>query len=91
MLQELQLSVCALGQNRSAERLHNLLDGYGLAGELILGGAAPLSVSACAFRGREGIPDETESAHAHGLQVGVPLGCVSGGRYRNEGYVRTGS
>lgn len=41
VLQELQLSVCALGQDRSAEGLHDLLDGHGLAGELILGRAAP--------------------------------------------------
>jgi hypothetical protein len=40
MLEELQLAVCALRQNRSAERLHDLLDGHGLAGELILGRAA---------------------------------------------------
>ena len=36
VLQELQLSVCALGQDWSAERLHDLLDSHGLVGELIL-------------------------------------------------------
>jgi hypothetical protein len=37
MLEQFQLAVCALRQDRSAEGLHNLLDGHGLAGELILG------------------------------------------------------
>jgi hypothetical protein len=37
MLEQLQFAVCALRQDRSAEGLHDLLDGHGLAGELILG------------------------------------------------------
>jgi hypothetical protein len=41
MLEELQLAVCALRQDRSAEWLHNLLDSHGLAGELVLRRAAP--------------------------------------------------
>ena len=40
MLEQLQFSVCALGQDRRAEGLHDLLDGHGLARELILGRAA---------------------------------------------------
>jgi hypothetical protein len=35
MLQQLQFSVCPLCQDRSAERLHDLLDGNILVGELI--------------------------------------------------------
>jgi hypothetical protein len=46
MLEQLQLAVCALRQDRSAEGLHDLLDGDGLAGELVLGRAARLSVCA---------------------------------------------
>ena len=38
VLQELQLAVCALGQNGCAERLHDLLDCDGRRGELILCG-----------------------------------------------------
>jgi hypothetical protein len=40
MLEELQFSVCALGEDGSAKGLHDLLDGNGLAGELILCRAA---------------------------------------------------
>jgi hypothetical protein len=40
MLEKLQLAVCALGKDRSAEGLHDFLDRHGLAGELILGRAA---------------------------------------------------
>ena len=36
MLKKLQLSVCPLGQDRGAERLHNLLDRHSLVRELIL-------------------------------------------------------
>lgn len=39
MLKQLQLSVCSLGQDRGAERLHDLLDGHILSSELIFGGA----------------------------------------------------
>jgi hypothetical protein len=46
MLEQFELAVCALRQNRSAEGLHDLLDGDGLAGELVLGRAARLSVCA---------------------------------------------
>lgn len=35
MLEQLQFSVCPLRENRSAERLHNLLDGDILVGKLI--------------------------------------------------------
>jgi hypothetical protein len=37
MLQQLQFSVCSLGQDRRAEGLHDLLDGYTLAGKLVFG------------------------------------------------------
>ena len=36
MLQQLQFSVCAFREDRSAEGFHNLLDRHRLAGELIL-------------------------------------------------------
>lgn len=39
MLEQLQLAVCPLGEHRRAERLHDLLDGDILAGELVLGRA----------------------------------------------------
>lgn len=40
MFEELELSVCALGQDGGAEGLHDLLDGDILVGELIAGRAA---------------------------------------------------
>lgn len=36
VLEQLQLAVGALRQDRSAEGLHDLLDRHGLAGELVL-------------------------------------------------------
>lgn len=45
VLEQLQLAVGALRQDRSAERLHDLLDRHGLAGELILRRtASPMSL-----------------------------------------------
>jgi hypothetical protein len=38
MLEQLELAEGALGQHWGAERLHDLLDGHGLACDLILGG-----------------------------------------------------
>lgn len=52
MLQELQFSVCALRQNRSAEGLHDLLDGNGLAGELVLCRTGSWSVCSLGTRAR---------------------------------------
>lgn len=36
VLEQLELTVGAFGQDRRAERLHNLLDSHGLVGELVL-------------------------------------------------------
>jgi hypothetical protein len=49
VLQQLELAVSALGQDWSAEGLHDLLDGDGLAGELVLCRAA---VAVSGRRGR---------------------------------------
>ena len=46
MLEEFELSVCALRQHRCAERLHDLLDGDILSCELVFGGAGELELSA---------------------------------------------
>jgi hypothetical protein len=48
VLEQLQLTVCALGQDRRAEGLHNLLDRNRRGSELVLGRAVP-NVSACPF------------------------------------------
>jgi hypothetical protein len=37
MLEQLELAEGSFGENWSAEWLHDFLDGYGLAGDLILG------------------------------------------------------
>lgn len=37
VLEQLELTICALGKDWSAEWLHDLLDGHSLAGELVLG------------------------------------------------------
>jgi len=73
VLQELELTVCSLRQDRSAKWLHDLLHGDGLAGELILGRAVWLSGhdSQGGEAASSTVPDKTERAHAYGLQVGV--------------------
>lgn len=45
VLEQLELSVCTLRQNRCAEGLHDLLNSNILVGELIAGGAATCRVS----------------------------------------------
>lgn len=37
VLEKLQFSIGALGENRSAERLHDLLDSHSLPGKLVFG------------------------------------------------------
>jgi hypothetical protein len=43
VLEQLEFSVGSLGQHWSAEWLHDLLDGNGLASQLIFGGTIMLS------------------------------------------------
>lgn len=38
VLEQLELTICTLGEHRGAEGLHDLLDGDILVGELISGG-----------------------------------------------------
>lgn len=50
MLEQFQLAVCALGEHRRAEGLHDLLDGHGLVRELVFGRTArPLGDARCDF------------------------------------------
>jgi hypothetical protein len=35
MLEQFEFSICALGEHRRAERLHDLFDGHGLSSELV--------------------------------------------------------
>jgi hypothetical protein len=69
MLQKLQLSVCALRQDRGAEGLHDLLDGHGLARELILGRTAPKSIPNPLLRARD--------AYQTRPKAPMPTGCKS--------------
>jgi hypothetical protein len=45
VFEQLQLSVCSLGQDRCAEGLHNLLDSDRLSCELIFGRAACVGIA----------------------------------------------
>lgn len=79
VLEQLQLTVCALGEDRRAEGLHDLLDGHRLAGQLVLcGTAGRVSLGAAmeeAWRGHGAaslLPDQPEGAHADGLKIRVP-------------------
>ena len=78
MLEELQLAVCALGQNRCAERLHDLLDCDGRRGELILcGTVCSVSLESTCASYTDNSPDKSEGAHAHRLQIRVSDVAVS--------------
>lgn len=79
VLQQLEFSIRALREDRSAERLHDLLDGHGLAGELVLCRAKELSLARVPVRlvhanrfPRTSIPNQAKGTHSHGLQVSVP-------------------
>ena len=78
MLQELELSVGALGEDGCAEGLHDLLDGDILVGELIASRAAVTLTEATSSMGlcgcfSEHIPDKTESSHPHRLKIRVSI------------------
>lgn len=78
MLEKLQLAVCALGQNRCAEGLHNLLDRDGRRGELILcGTVCSVSLEFTCASYTKNPPDKSEGAHAHRLQIRVSDVAVS--------------
>lgn len=75
VLQELQFSVCALRQDRSAKGLHDLFDGDGLAGELVLCRAAGISMpcfhgTVCTYqtRPKAPIPTGCRSVYLHTCQ-----------------------
>lgn len=83
VLEQLELSVGALGEDGGGEGLHDLLDSDILVRELVAGGAGvggcalAESVSQANSSGTSwsgwcdfwDIPDEAKGAHAHGLQV----------------------
>lgn len=75
VLEQLELAVGPLGQDRRAEGLHDLLDGDGLVCQLVFGGAAAWLACSSSLRGFGGgsgyLPDKPKGAHAHRLQVRV--------------------
>jgi len=77
MLQQLQFSVCSLGQDGCAERLHDLLDCDILSRETIFSRAMhPPSVFRQRLLSQKGfifVPNETKCAHAHRLEIRVPV------------------
>lgn len=82
VLEQLELTVRALGEHRSAEGLHDLLDGDILAGKLISGGTVECTLrQLLSLKARPGTrartvgrnaPDETKSSHANRLEIRVP-------------------
>jgi hypothetical protein len=70
VLQELQLAVCALGQNGCAERLHDLLDCDGRRGELILCG----TVCSVSYRSTSA---SIQTTHQTRPKAPMPTGCKS--------------
>ena len=79
VLEKFELTVSTLGEDGSAEGLHNLLDGDILVGELISGRArfvlVRLLVPRCRYlhvrHSAANVPNETKSSHANRLEVGV--------------------
>jgi len=75
VLEQLELTVCTFGEHRCTERLHDLLDGDILVGELIPSRAVVRnrSVFGCrdSCKDRADVPNETESSHANRLEIGV--------------------
>ena len=69
VLQELQFAVSALGKDRRGEGLHDLLDGHGLPGELVLCGAGPREQRQCGDS-----PDPTYQTRP---KAPIPTGCKS--------------
>ena len=75
MLEQLELPISALGEDRSTEGFHDLLDRHSLTGKLVLCRAihgmsmeGPRSMSSSG-----GPPDKTKGSHADWLQVSVPV------------------
>ena len=73
MLQQLELTVCTLGEHWRAERLHNLLDRHCLPGELILRRTVPGQTNTFHHCPEAALclPDEPEGSHTDRLQVGI--------------------
>lgn len=73
VLEQLELSIGPLGQDRRAERLHDLLDGDGLVCQLVFGGAAQ-SVSP---RGGGGYWSRPGDIYQTSPKAPMPTGCRS--------------
>ena len=72
MLQQLQLAVCSLRQDRRAEGFHDLLHRNRLSGELVLRRAVRMCQDPlCPSSLLRLLPDEPEGSHADRLQVSV--------------------
>jgi hypothetical protein len=74
MLQQLQLSICSLGQDWRAERLHDFLNRHRLPSELILRRAARSCQNALYLSKQPTfLPDKSEGSHADRLKVSVSM------------------
>lgn len=73
MFQQLEFSVGSFRQDRCRKRLHDLLDGDGLAGQLIFSRTVSnnIRLSVPCIRGNEYSPDETEGTHANRLEIRI--------------------
>lgn len=75
MLEQLQLAISTLGENRGAEGLHDLLDRHGLAGQLVARGANQRAIPVSG-------EDEEASARSRNTyqtspKAPMPTGCKS--------------
>lgn len=79
VLEQLELSVRSLGQDRCAKRFHNLLDRHRLAGELILGRATQ-AIRLALWHFSYSLlhsPYEPKGTHANRLQICIPIRRIS--------------
>lgn len=80
VLEKLQFSVSSFRQNRCAEWLHNLLDGYRLCRELILrrtDRTEAVKIRPVGYLERlQCLPYEPESSHADWLEICVPVAAI---------------
>jgi hypothetical protein len=77
MLEQLELAVCALGKDRCAEGLHDLLDGNILVGELITGRTVGIKVSDRLLLADFVWPGKGRLTYQTSPKAPIPTGCRS--------------
>jgi hypothetical protein len=77
VLEQLQFSVCALGEHWSAEGLHNLLDGHILVRELVSGGTSSQEIVKITIHMDDDAARRSSSTDQTRPKAPIPTGCRS--------------